>query len=483
MEYLIICLAHCIAWISSYIDSIVSMSCALLKSLGSVLQYLFFGELRVPEDNQGKDRLWNYVFYKFIFIFGVLNVSRVEAIVSWTGWFAAIGLVHLLTQLCRDRIDYITFSAQLTRATHARLTLLLVGLLTSCGALHVAAIRAARVHPQSIHYFLLCDAEVMLASVDVLYIVLRYSVHQWDVYNDRGWDNRAEFAYFSELLFQLASLAIDFAHDLHMLIFGNILVSMASVAISMRLHATFTELKKRLHKHRHFARISMRLAELYPSATSEQLVDPCAICWESMLTARLLPCSHIFHDSCLRSWLEQDTTCPTCRLQLDIDPLSPTKENLILPPAVPVTNVLTATAAAQLINNNNNVPLSVEGAAVLERAVTTSAHVFHFNGPRFLSWLPSVSVEVSHSTLPPEDPTAMLQLSVDVTDPSDEGDLKDQQQTNTSSSGDVFRPTPEMPDAEETEQDWTEVLPTQDLIATPILGQRRNPSGEPVQLA
>lgn len=65
-----------------------------------------------------------------------------------------------------------------------------------------------------------------------------------------------------------------------------------------------------------------------------------------------------------------------------------------------------------------------------------------------------------------------LQLSVDVTDPSDEGDLKDQQQTNTSSSGDVFRPTPEMPDAEETEQDWTEVLPTQDLIATPILGQR-----------
>lgn len=46
----------------------------------------------------------------------------------------------------------------------------------------------------------------------------RYSVHQWDVYNDRGWDNRAEFAYFSELLFQLASLAIDFAHDLHMLV-------------------------------------------------------------------------------------------------------------------------------------------------------------------------------------------------------------------------------------------------------------------------
>ncbi|OQR71692.1 E3 ubiquitin-protein ligase AMFR-like, partial [Tropilaelaps mercedesae] len=150
--------------------SIMSMSCALLKSLGSVLQQLFFGELRIPEDNQGKDRLWNYIFYKFIFIFGVLNVSQVEAIVSWAGWFAAIGLIHLLTQLCRDRIDYITFSAQLTRGTHARLCLLLLGLMVSCGVFHLAAFRSAR--GQSLHFFLLCDAEVLLATVDVLYIVL-----------------------------------------------------------------------------------------------------------------------------------------------------------------------------------------------------------------------------------------------------------------------------------------------------------------------
>lgn len=82
-------------------------------------------------------------------------------------------------------------------------------------------------------------------------------------------------------------------------IFGNIFVSMASVAISMRLHATFTELKKRLLKHRHFARISTLLSERYPSAKADQLTDPCAICWELMEAARLLPCTHVFHEYAL----------------------------------------------------------------------------------------------------------------------------------------------------------------------------------------
>ena len=34
-------------------------------------------------------------------------------------------------------------------------------------------------------------------------------------------------------------------------------------------------------------------------------------------TARQLPCGHCFHGSCLRLWLEQDATCPTCRRKLN----------------------------------------------------------------------------------------------------------------------------------------------------------------------
>lgn len=54
----------------------------------------------------------------------------------------------------------------------------------------------------------------------------------------------------------------------------------------------------------------------YPDATEEELQadDVCIICRESMTTAaKKLPCNHIFHTSCLRSWFQRQQTCPTCR--------------------------------------------------------------------------------------------------------------------------------------------------------------------------
>lgn len=59
----------------------------------------------------------------------------------------------------------------------------------------------------------------------------------------------------------------------------------------------------------------------YPMATVEELEtnsDNCAICWEKMDSARKLPCGHLFHNGCLQSWMEQEPSCPTCRLSLTL---------------------------------------------------------------------------------------------------------------------------------------------------------------------
>lgn len=56
-------------------------------------------------------------------------------------------------------------------------------------------------------------------------------------------------------------------------------------------------------------------------ATAEELdtnSDNCAICWEKMDSARKLPCGHLFHNGCLQSWMEQEPSCPTCRLSLTL---------------------------------------------------------------------------------------------------------------------------------------------------------------------
>lgn len=39
--------------------------------------------------------------------------------------------------------------------------------------------------------------------------------------------------------------------------------------------------------------------------------------------SKKLPCNHIFHTACLRSWFQRQQTCPTCRLNI----LRPTPNN------------------------------------------------------------------------------------------------------------------------------------------------------------
>lgn len=59
---------------------------------------------------------------------------------------------------------------------------------------------------------------------------------------------------------------------------------------------------------------------LYPDVTQEELANTdnvCIICREEMTGgAKKLPCNHIFHVSCLRSWFQRQQTCPTCRLNV-----------------------------------------------------------------------------------------------------------------------------------------------------------------------
>lgn len=195
-----------------------------------------------------------------------------------------------------------------------------------------------------------------------------------------------------------------------MLLWSNIFLSMASLVIIMQLRYLTNEIQRKFKKHRNYLWVLNHMEKNYPLATAEDLqhnCDNCAICWEKMDTARKLPCSHLFHNSCLQSWLEQDTSCPTCRLALSV------QSSARLPPNRQPN--IDFDELEQLTGAGANA-----GAAGVGNVLGRNNHFFHFNGQRYISWLPNFSVEVSNinsvlrnghltaTIMPPQQQTSQL---------------------------------------------------------------------------
>ncbi|XP_042500234.1 ERAD-associated E3 ubiquitin-protein ligase HRD1A-like [Macadamia integrifolia] len=82
------------------------------------------------------------------------------------------------------------------------------------------------------------------------------------------------------------------------------------------LYDTFRNFKVRVSEYIRYRKITSNMNERFPDVTPEELNASdatCIICHEEMVRAKKLLCGHLFHVNCLRSWLERQHTCPTCR--------------------------------------------------------------------------------------------------------------------------------------------------------------------------
>ncbi|XP_028813490.1 E3 ubiquitin-protein ligase AMFR-like [Denticeps clupeoides] len=357
----------------------VNTACCLLMLVAKVIQWVVFGPLRVSEKQHLKDKFWNFIFYKFIFIFGVLNVQMVEEVVLWCLWFAVLIFLHLMVQLCKDRFEYLSFSPTTPLSSHVRVLALLASMLMCCVLLAVLCALVGHVH--SMHTVAFMAAECLLVTVRTGHVIIRYSIHLWDLNHEGTWEGKGTYVYYTDFLMELGLLCFDLMHHIHMLLYGNIWLSMASLVIFMQLRYLFHEVQRRLRRHKNYLRVIDNMEARFAVATPDELVannDDCAICWDSMTSARKLPCGHLFHNSCLRSWLEQDTSCPTCRMSLNINDGGNERGERDQEPLADDMAAGPGAEARPHLNQHN--------------------HFFHFDGSRIASWLPSFSVEVMHTT-------------------------------------------------------------------------------------
>ena len=60
----------------------------------------------------------------------------------------------------------------------------------------------------------------LLTSITIFVSSLntRYMIHLWDMHHEGVWEHRASLVYYTDFLFEMATLTIEFVHHLHMLV-------------------------------------------------------------------------------------------------------------------------------------------------------------------------------------------------------------------------------------------------------------------------
>lgn len=98
------------------------------------------------------------------------------------------------------------------------------------------------------------------------------------------------------------------------------------------LYLTASSFTKRVSELIRYRRAVLQLDRTYPTLGQRDLESlserTCIVCREEISVnagadntdkAKRLPCGHVFHFKCLRSWLERQQACPTCRRPLLTD--------------------------------------------------------------------------------------------------------------------------------------------------------------------
>ncbi|CAK9297338.1 unnamed protein product [Gordionus sp. m RMFG-2023] len=338
---------------TDYWISINTAYCCLIL-FAKIIHKAIFGSLRSAEQILLKDKICNFVFNKMIFMFGLLNVDNLGDFTLWTTWFSVTCFLHSTALLLKTRLDYLSLSPKINKLTKFKLGILLCALIIWANAITLAVILAYvqfQLLAAPVYLFLLY--ECMMLQLNTYHILYNVLVNVYDTYHTGCWESKNQMSYYGDLIFGVSILVIDLFYHVHMLLWGSIILSMASLFICMELRWLFGELKSKLIKHQNYLRIIKQMDKKYPMASSEEIEkfsNNCSICWDPMRRARKLPCDHLFHDSCLRSWLEHDSSCPICRRSLNTPPQLTNNRNI------------TETHNANLSTQNTNSLINTDNA-------------------------------------------------------------------------------------------------------------------------
>ncbi|RGB23909.1 hypothetical protein C1646_727362 [Rhizophagus diaphanus] len=290
----------------------INMAYCFLFLLGRFTLKFFFGELRVIESQHMYDRLLNFLLFKVVFVGAILE-PKWEELLIWTSWFTILGFLRIFSMLCRDRFEYLTFSPNTPVQAHLRILVLLILILLSDIFWFIMCISIFR------SMLLLLTFECFTLFLDTVQTLIKYLIHLRDITRQSVWESRGILLYYTEFVTDTLILVATLGHYLHIMLLHGISFTLIDAVLFLNMRSVFNNLRKKIVAYCNYRQAISNMQTQYPNATDIELKeynDDCAICRDSMDKAKKLPCGHMFHLTCLRSWLEHHSSCPTCRRSL-----------------------------------------------------------------------------------------------------------------------------------------------------------------------
>lgn len=324
----------------------------IVLMLGKLLRKIFLGTLRAAEFEQLMERFW-YALTETCLAF---TVFRDDFNPRFVALFTVLLFLKSFHWLAEERVDYMERSPVIGWLFHVRVASLLstLGLLDYMMIMHAYNSTISKGPTVQLVF----GFEYAILFTMVANTAIKYVLHAAEMRADTPWENKAVFLLYTELVIGLIRVIL---YLLFVIIMARIYA--LPMFVFRPMFFTMRSFKKALNDVIMSRRAIRNMNTLYPDATPEELATSdniCIICREDMVSnSKKLPCGHIFHVACLRSWFQRQQTCPTCRLNILRTPAA--NSSAARPEGANVQNINANNAVNQPqlpgfnINNNNNI--------------------------------------------------------------------------------------------------------------------------------
>lgn len=166
---------------------------------------------------------------------------------------------------------------------------------------------------------LLFLTEHLILAIVASTILARLTFHLIYVLQDNTWLSRDRFVFYLNVV---SDLVQSFVYIV------NFVIIMSHYGIPIHLlrdfYMTLRSTLKRITDFLHYRKMVANMDTQFPNATEEELLERdtvCVICLGEMVagSVKKLPCTHMLHTNCLRTYLESNADCPICKAPVDVD--------------------------------------------------------------------------------------------------------------------------------------------------------------------